>query len=431
MSYRRRGAPPIIIPALLALLWGVMSPGSMSAQDAGDSTLQADTAAVLHAPRLYIDCNRCDMAHIRRELSYVNHVRDPAVAQIHVLVTDQGTGSGPPRFTLFFEGRDGFQGTSQTLQYTSRADDSFARQRTGLTRMLQVGLVPYLAQTPLASGLRVTYDANGAVALPPSVDPWNSWTFELYGGGNFNVDAARSILNARYGFYADRVTEEWKIRLRPYFNHNVRIFQTNNGEIRSIQRRHGVESHLIHSLGPNWGAGVFAEYITSTFENLRHRFSASPAIEYSLFPYDESSRRQITFSYRVGGEVVDYFEETIYEQTEETLFDQSLNVSVQYREPWGSVSAALRGSNYLHDMSHYRITFNSNVSVRIIEGVAVSLGANFQRINDQLSLPRGSASLEEILLQQRQLATSYRAWGDVGLTYRFGSIYSNVVNPRL
>jgi hypothetical protein len=66
----------------------------------------------------------------------------------------------------------------------------------------------------------------------------------------------------------------------------------------------------------------------------------------------------------------------------------------------------------------------------VAQGLAVNFGVNFQRIHDQLSLPRGDASLEDVLLQRRRLATSYRTWGEVGLSYTFGSIYSNVVNPR-
>ena len=45
-------------------------------------------------------------------------------------------------------------------------------------------------------------------------------------------------------------------------------------------------------------------------------------------------------------------------------------------------------------------------------------------------LPKEGATEEEILLHQRQLATQYDYFASVGLRYTFGSIYSNVVNPR-
>ena len=51
-------------------------------------------------------------------------------------------------------------------------------------------------------------------------------------------------------------------------------------------------------------------------------------------------------------------------------------------------------------------------------------------IRDQLSLPMKDATEEEILLNIRQLATQYYYFASIGLRYTFGSIYSNVVNPR-
>jgi hypothetical protein len=35
-----------------------------------------------------------------------------------------------------------------------------------------------------------------------------------------------------------------------------------------------------------------------------------------------------------------------------------------------------------------------------------------------------------VLTQQRQLQTGYRYFTNFGISYRFGSIFNNVVNPR-
>ncbi|MCP5063376.1 MAG: hypothetical protein GY936_13060 [Ignavibacteriae bacterium] len=51
-------------------------------------------------------------------------------------------------------------------------------------------------------------------------------------------------------------------------------------------------------------------------------------------------------------------------------------------------------------------------------------------IHDQIALPGGGVSLEEILLQRKQLATDYQFWASFGFTYSFGSIYNNIVNTR-
>jgi hypothetical protein len=385
------------------------------------------------APLTYIDCRRrCDDAHWRQHIDFVNHVRDPDLAEVYILITDQPTGGGGRIFTLAFIGRDRFQGYDATLTYSTGQTDTRSEERDGLTGMLKLGLVPYVARTPLAPHLDLSFNVPDGAAPRPQADPWQNWTFEIYGGGNLNDEATQGQWNARYGFYANRVTEDWKIRLRPYFNHNARtIRRDDRDDIRVNQRRHGFESYVIRSLGPHFGAGIFAEYITTTIDNLAHGITITPAVEYSLYPYDESSRRQITFTYRIGYEVADYIEETIYEQTEETLLNHSLNASVQLQQPWGSISSGLTGSRYFHDAENHRLTFNGNIQYRLGRGVSLNVGGSYQRINDQLSLPRGEASLEDILLQRRRLATSYRSAANIGLSYTFGSIFSNVVNPRL
>lgn len=432
---RGEGSPRRVVPvfempgrllALAALVLALANVGTVEGQE-----VEADTLVVREeAPLLYLDCNQCDDAYVRREIRFVNHVRDPGLAQIHVLVTAQLTGGGGRTFALAFQGRGPFAGIDQTLTYNSASTNTTAQQREGLTEMLKVGLVPYLARTPIAARLRLSVEEGSGAAIAPPDDRWNSWTFELYGGGNFNLEATQTAWNARYGIFADRVTDDWKFRFRPYFNNNVRVFRRDEREIRSVQRRHGVDSHVIKSLGDHWGAGIFGDYITTTYDNLRHGLSLTPAVEYSLFPYEESSRRQVTLAYRVGVELADYYEETIYGETAELLPQHSLNASVQFRQPWGNVFGGFRASNYLHELEHYRLTFDGRTSFRLGAGLSVNFGGSFQRIHDQLNLPRGEASLEEILLQQRRLATSYRASGEVGLSYAFGSIYSNVVNPR-
>ena len=51
-------------------------------------------------------------------------------------------------------------------------------------------------------------------------------------------------------------------------------------------------------------------------------------------------------------------------------------------------------------------------------------------MRDQLSLPKEEATEEEILLRLRALKTADNYFGNVGISYRFGSSLNNVVNPR-
>jgi hypothetical protein len=71
-----------------------------------------------------------------------------------------------------------------------------------------------------------------------------------------------------------------------------------------------------------------------------------------------------------------------------------------------------------------------NVSLNLIKGLSLNLNTNVDWIRDQITLPAEEATSEEVLVNQRQLATSYRYFVFFGVSYTFGSIFSPIVNPR-
>jgi hypothetical protein len=105
-------------------------------------------------------------------------------------------------------------------------------------------------------------------------------------------------------------------------------------------------------------------------------------------------------------------------------------VTLEIKEPWGSAGMRLEGSNYLHDFSKNNLQFEAGVSVRVFKGLSFNIDGEYARVRDQLSLPREGATKEDILLELKRLATSYDFSLNLRLSYRFGSIYNNIVNPR-
>ena len=379
---------------------------------------------------VFIDCRACDNAYIRQELNFVNHVRDQKLAQVHVFITTQPTGGGGRIFTISFIGKGEFEGIDNRLSYTSTQTNTHDEERQGLNAVLKLGLVPYIAHTSLAPQIRLSFSGVEEEQTPVK-DRWQNWIFELYGGLNYAKQTSLSSLNIRYGLSADRITEKWRIRLRPYFNYNQRDFIDDEETIRSILHRNGFNGSVVRSISDHWSTGVFTEVISSTYRNIDLGYTVASAIEYSLFPYKEALRKEITLAYSAGYLKRNYIEETIYDKFQETLFNHALRLGVRIRQPWGSVTAELEGSHFLHDVSKNRISFESNVSVRVFKGLSVRFSSDLEVVRDQLSLPKGDASLQDILLQQRQLATSYEIAFSVGISYSFGSIYNNVVNTRL
>jgi hypothetical protein len=160
------------------------------------------------------------------------------------------------------------------------------------------------------------------------------------------------------------------------------------------------------------------------------RTRVAPGVEFNVFPYSESTRRVLAAQYTVGFNSMDYREETIFEQTYERLTDHQLIVSFTMRRPWGSGQAELSVAQFLQDPDKYNVGAFGNINVRLFRGLSVTTYGSINRTQDQIYLPREGATTEEILVRQRQLATSYRYTITFGITYAFGSVFNNIVNPR-
>ena len=95
------------------------------------------------------------------------------------------------------------------------------------------------------------------------------------------------------------------------------------------------------------------------------------------------------------------------------------------------IEAGLDASNYLHDFTKNRITFDSEISVRIVRGFSVNFDFRVENIHDQIYLAKGDVSLEDILLNKVQLPSTFEVRAGVGVRLQFGSMYNNIVNNRL
>jgi hypothetical protein len=158
--------------------------------------------------------------------------------------------------------------------------------------------------------------------------------------------------------------------------------------------------------------------------------SASPGIEYNFFPYSEANQRIFYIQYRINARYNKYDSETIYLKTEENLWSHSLHISLELIETWGNAGFGINGSNYLHNFDLYSIGANGFVSWKLAKGLSLDASGRYSKINNQIALPRGDASLEDVLLRRREIQTQYSYNFSIGLSYTFGSIYNNAINPR-
>lgn len=380
------------------------------------------------AVKLFIDCSYCDMNYIRQQIPYVNYVRDIKDAELYLRETRQNTGSGGREYSYLFIGQKKFEGMNDTLIYTTRPDDTREHRRLGTTNMMKMGLMRYVARTPIYKEVNISH--TGAIEEEQVSDKWNSWVFELETRPRFESEESFKELSVDNSFIANKITPDWKLEFE--FQHELnRTKYTYDNETHIKERTElEFESLIVKSLGEHWSAGNRMSILTSTFSN--HKFNAAilPSIEYDLFPYSESTHHQLRFLYGIGASINQYNDTTIYNKIRETLGQQQLQIAYQVQEKWGSINISLEGSNYLHDFSKNKIELDGYITVRIIKGLSLSVRGGIARIRDQLSLAKGEYSEADVLLQLQELATDYSVDGGLGLTYTFGSIFNNVVNPR-
>ncbi|SIS99587.1 hypothetical protein SAMN05421766_106170 [Zobellia uliginosa] len=382
--------------------------------------------------KLYIDCN-CDKNFLRQEIAYINHVRDQAQSNIKLFVYDIANGSGGRTYMLEFEGIEDYQEIFGKLSYETTSSMTDDEVRKGLLKKVQSGLLQYILESDMAEN--ITYTVNdgglGEVQEVDFRDPWNNWIFEVYGEAKLKKESSRKEFEYELGFQSDHVTEKLRIRSDVELNQANKEFVKDDETFTSERFRYSADGSVVASLSDHWSSGIFVGVQHNTFTNIDFKYYVTPAIEYNIYPYKEVLRREIVFAYKIGYLHNDYIEPTIFEKMVEGVFNHSLDVQVRYRQPWGNVYARLRGSTFLNDFSKNRIQLNGSFSVRLLKGLAARFSGRFELIRDQINLPAGDASLEDVLLQQKQIATDYESNLSVGLSYTFGSAFNNVINTRL
>lgn len=295
-------------------------------------------------------------------------------------------------------------------------------------KYFKLGLTRFVAKTPLSEHISVSFTKPTKQA--DVKDRWNNWVFELKGDFWMQGDENYRSINLWNNYEARRVTEDFKIEFGLYWNYRDQKFSDDTGYDLYINRRKGTNGELVFSLNDKWSTAYAYNFFASTYGNKDFDFSNEAGLEYNIFPYKESSRRSWTFSYTVGATYMDYIERTVYNKTHEWLTFSRLKSKIELTQPWGSVYSSLNGIVYLHDFDRNRLTFSAGTSVNLFEGFSVNFNGNYSRVRDQIALSGVGESEADRLLRQRELASGYNYWFSFGMSYSFGSIYNNIVNPR-
>ena len=417
-----------------ALLLAASVPGVAAQAPAGGTAPASDAANV------FLDCSyHCDENFLRTEITYVNWVRDRTVADVHLLVTTQTTGSAGTEYTLAFIGQRRFANLADTLKHVTPAASTADETRRGLVRVIGLGLARFVARTDARARLNITSAAPAGAAAAaqasPADDPWNHWTFRLNANTNFNGEQSYESRYYYGSVSANRITEAWKITISANESQRISrfVFEEPDGDrtaFESFRLDLGFNTLVVKSLTSHWSAGVRSGITSSTYSNQSSNMSLIPSIEYNVFPYSESTRRQLRLQYGLGGRRLDYRDTTIFGKLQESKPLQAGSIALDMRQTWGSATVSIDGQQYLDSPRNYRLSSFANANVRLFKGFSFNFYGGYERLRDQIYLSAAGATRDEILTRQQQLATGYSYWGGLGLSYTFGSIYSSVVNPR-
>ena len=380
--------------------------------------------------KVFLSCN-CDDSYIKQNTLLLDYVRDRTLSDIEVFVFDISNASGGRNFTFEYKGKNDFQNKENKISTNITQNLTFNEAREVLLKTYKMGMVHFLQNTVFQNQVDVSFNDQMDIPQEMSFDQWKNWVFEI--SGSFNFENEESINEEEYnvGFDIDRVTEMW--RVRSYFRQRraVKFFSGDEENFTSERNSTYFSGSPVKSISDHFSTGIFGSYQKDTFRNYKSFFNFSPALEYNFIPYNEVLTREITLAYKLGYNFYEYLEETLYGFLDQKMFNQSLTLNLRFREKWGSIYSYMVASQFLDQPDQNRLTLNNNINLRIVRGLSLRISGSFQLIRDQINLPKGEASIEDLLLRQRQISTNYQNRISMGLSYTFGSIFNNIVNTRL
>lgn len=391
--------------------------------------------------KIFLDCSNvwCDETYIRSEINLVDFVTDRIAADVHLLITSQPLGNGGRQFQLIFYGQKIFSNQTDTLRFNLQPDFTDSEERENLLKYTKVGLVNYISMSDMIHHMNIHLKRDDTSTLTDDKskeesDKWNYWVYRVGSNGSLNLDQNYKTTNISGNVSANRTTDQMKLLFRYGYGKNKSEFEYTAGDDTFsfvVENTNWNAYNLFAwSLSDHWSAGYTLSVRNSTFSNLELSTTLSPIIEYNIFPYQEVNNKYLSFSYGIDLKRNNYFEETLFDKTEEWLFGHTVRMHTSFNQKWGSLSGTVTYTNYFHDWDKNGLNIYMFADVRITGGLSFYVNLFGGLTRNQLFISKGDASVEEVLARRRQLASNYNYGTWFGINYRFGSIMNNFVNPR-
>ena len=380
---------------------------------------------------VFLNCNFCDQSYIKQNLEHAEFVRDQKFADVYLFFTNQRNGSGGRVYEIDIVGQNNYKEFKDKIKFSTNSNTTSDEVRALMLKNIRLGLVRYWLKEGLQDKISIKIKRSKPTELLEEDDPWNNWIFELGASGNFDGHETYSRSELKFNTSARRITEKNKFIFRLRYGNNKRVYNF-EGEPDKIYNNSNknITLYNVFSINNHWSAGIFSWAGGSDYSNKDLYLTLAPAIEYNFFDYKESFKKQITLAYRIGYNYTNYTEKTVFGKDDEYLWNHSLSLKASIKQVWGNINGSVRYESYLHDVALNQFSFNLGARARLFKGFSFNIGGRYNITNNQINLPAGNLTVEEILLQQQQIQSGYNYRFNIGFSYTFGSMFSTVVNPR-
>ena len=385
---------------------------------------------------VFVRCNsRCYGDYLKTQITWVNAVQDQFVADVSLRINALETGGGGYEYQLIFEGNHAIKHLVDTINFNVNAINTDNEIREKLKDYVSFGLVRYALQLEKINALKVISNDSleqkeMGIGSNPLEDPYNAWVFNFNVNGYSNGQDSNRSTRMGGNLSASQNKETHKIRIGSYYNNNIQRFNYMGFKDKFSRETYSGYFSYAKTITPHWSFGTFHMYSHDDFGNIENSFSHNVAFEYNIFDFKESQTKQLTISSYIGSQYNHYQDTTIYLKTKEWRPSGQLNVNGAFNQTWGSFGIGVNTQFFLDNVAQNTTNVNLELNARIYKGLSINFYGYYSLIRNQIYLPKQDASLNEVLLQQQAVATNYSYYYSVGLNYRFGSIFNNVVNTR-
>src|SRR5688500_18831169 len=198
---------------IIGLVLACVVPSGVFAQDANGRL------------KVYLDCDNCFGDYIREEVDMVEYVRDPAEADVHILVSRSDTGSGGTERAVALIGAGRFKGLDFKSRALTQSGDTEDTQRQRLATAITIVLLNYLSRDGVTGGLTVEVEQTAQPGQAgPAIDPWNFWVMSVQGSIAMSREESSRELDLGAEIAADRITDDWKITFGAEIEHRREDF---------------------------------------------------------------------------------------------------------------------------------------------------------------------------------------------------------------